>query len=121
MLLKQRAVCSIDALPLPLPPDCLAFIAHAVAGALRTLHEKLGIVYRGLCGAQLLLTEPGGVLLVGWGGAKALPLGEHTFTLCGAAEFLAPEQMRAAGTTRRWTIGRSGRCSSCSVDAPAGV
>jgi len=48
------------------------------------------------------------VLLVGWGGAKALPLGERTFTLCGAAEFLAPEQIAGGGYSHsvdNWALG----------------
>ncbi|MFH4982681.1 hypothetical protein AB6A40_009390 [Gnathostoma spinigerum] len=66
------------------------FYAAEVVSALSYLHSKI-IIYRDLKPENLLLTREGHVKLSDFGFAKVVS--ERTRTLCGTAEYIAPEIM----------------------------
>lgn len=74
------------------------FYAAEITLVFEYLHDKEGIVYRDLKPENILLDERGHVKLVDFGFAKALKKQEqHTFTLCGTPEYLAPEVIKNTG------------------------
>lgn len=72
-----------------LPHNWVQFYVFEVASALAFLHAK-GIIYRDLKPENVLLTANGHVKLTDFGFAKTMNE-LRTFTICGTAEYLAPE------------------------------
>ena len=75
----------------------MRYVAGCVASALERLHCRMGVVYRNLNPEALTVDECGCVCLMDFRQAKALPDGGRTFTLCGVADYLAPEQVTCSG------------------------
>ena len=79
-----------------IPPECARYIAACVIAALERLHSQLGVVYRSLSPDTLAVDEHGCVCLMDFRQAKVLA-GNKTFTLCGVADYLSPEQVTCSG------------------------
>ena len=91
--------------------EACKFYAAQLVMALQYLHAD-HIVYRGLVPDNLLIDSSGYLKLVDFGFAKKLPmteLGEGlTHTLCGTAEYLAPEIVNSKGHGKGadwWALG----------------
>jgi len=87
--------------PLLPPPSILAetdivYVTACIVSALETLH-KLGIVYRGVQPEGLFITTTGSVVLMDYRVCKVGGVGARSFTICGATEYLAPEQISQRG------------------------
>jgi len=105
-------VCPLDALLLdgPLDEPSAAFVAAQLAVALSHLHY-LGIVYRGVCAASVVLTAAGLPQLVDFRFARRAAAdagGGRCFSLCGVPEYMAPELVVGSGHTDAvdwWALG----------------
>jgi protein kinase X len=93
--------------------DVARFYTAQLVLALQYMHSD-GIVYRGLVPDNLLLDASGYLKLVDFGFAKALVFREDdessgkTYTLCGTAEYLAPEVVSSKGHGKGadwWAVG----------------
>lgn len=75
--------------------------------ALQAIHAQ-GFVYRDLKTEDLVLDARGYVKVIDFGFAKHLAASEQTFTICGTAQYMAPEVGRMEGTDRAadyWSLG----------------
>lgn len=90
--------------------DTAKFYAAQLVMALQFLHAD-NIIYRGLVPDNLLIDKMGYLKLVDFGFAKQLPPSldeQKTFTLCGTAEYLAPEIVNSKGHGKGadwWALG----------------
>jgi serine/threonine protein kinase len=85
----------------------LDFIAAAVISALEDLH-KAGIVYRSIQPEGIHLDASGKVVLLEYSSSKVDGVGKQTFTLCGAPDYMAPEQVSQQGHNESvdfWALG----------------
>lgn len=88
-----------------LPEPEVRSLSRCIASALGFLHSK-GIMYRDLKPENLLCDGCGKVKLIDFGLAK--PAAEQSFTLCGTAEYVAPEVIAMEGHGRAvdwWGLG----------------
>ena len=89
-------------------PDAQAkFYAAGIILALGYLHKK-DVAYRDLKPENCLIDAQGYPKLIDFGFAKVLPPGVLSHTMCGTAEYLAPEQVQGQGHTRAvdyWSFG----------------
>ena len=76
--------------------EAARFVGSCVVAALERLHCRMGVVYRNLSPDALAVDENGFVCLMDFRLAKVLS-GNKTYTLCGAADYLAPEQVTCTG------------------------
>ena len=92
----------------------VAFYSACIILALEHLHTAMGIAYRDLKLENLLLDATGYVKLIDLGNAKRIPLTNNnelcnlSFTLCGTAEYLAPEMVLGKGHDKSvdfWALG----------------
>jgi protein kinase X len=86
--------------------DTAKFYAAQLVMALQYLHAD-NIIYRGMVPDNLLIDKTGYLKLVDFGFAKLLAE-DKTFTLCGTAEYLAPEIVNSKGHGRGadwWALG----------------
>ena len=109
-LFKARIACELSFFleSGPLAPDAVRFLAACVVIALEKLHVELGAVYRNLTPDALTVDENGCVCLMDFRLAKALASSDRTYTLCGAADYLSPEQVTCSGhgcSTDLWSLG----------------
>lgn len=88
--------------------DVAKFYAAQLVMALQYLHAD-NIIYRGLTPDNLLIDRMGYLKLVDFGYAKSLPgVEDRTWTLCGTAEYLAPEMIQSKGHGKGsdwWALG----------------
>lgn len=90
----------------PLDECSARFIAASAVLALDLLHKD-GVVYRGISPDILMLDDKGWLQLVDFRFAKKLS-NERTFTICGMADFLAPEIIKGQGhgfAADWWAVG----------------
>ena len=111
-LFKTRIACElsclIEQMCYKLSPDALRYISACVVLALERLHCGMGVVARSLSPDALAVDENGCVCLIDFRLAKPLPGGMRTFTLCGVADYLSPEQVTCSGhglTVDFWGLG----------------
>eukprot|EP00835_Amoeboradix_gromovi_P005218 NODE_471_length_8085_cov_0.211620.p2 type:complete len:332 gc:universal NODE_471_length_8085_cov_0.211620:1186-191(-) len=72
------------------------FYASELTAAIGFMHSQ-GVIYRDLKPENLLLTSRGHLKLCDFGFAKYVKEGDITYTLCGTAEYLAPEIIKGKG------------------------
>eukprot|EP00792_Barthelona_sp_PAP020_P006387 TRINITY_DN2978_c1_g1_i2.p1 TRINITY_DN2978_c1_g1~~TRINITY_DN2978_c1_g1_i2.p1 ORF type:complete len:376 (-),score=99.91 TRINITY_DN2978_c1_g1_i2:293-1420(-) len=87
------------------PVETARFYAAAIVLALEYLHS-MKIVYRDLKPENLLLDKQGHMKICDFGFAKVVE--EHTYTLCGTVEYLAPEIILNKGHQKAvdwWALG----------------
>jgi serine/threonine protein kinase len=97
-----------------LPVKQVQFYVASVASALSHLHSR-GIAYRNLKPENVMLDERGFIRLVGFGLAKKYPFANEegrlqvkSYTVCGTAEYLAPEVVLMNGhntAADAWALG----------------
>jgi CRP-like cAMP-binding protein len=99
-LFKTRVACElshiIEVMGGKVPTESARYVGACVIAALERLHCKMGVVYRNLSPDALAIDENGVVCLMDLRQAKILS-GNKTFTLCGVADYLAPEQVTCSG------------------------
>lgn len=98
-LFKVRASCELSHITehASLSIDAIRYAGACVVAALERLHCHMGVVYRNLSPDALLVDEHGCVCLIDFRQAKGLVGTTKTFTLCGVADYLAPEQVTCSG------------------------
>lgn len=98
-LFKTRVACELSCLTTgaPLPPNSCRYVSACVVAALERLHCHMNTVYRNMSPGALSLDEHGCVCLMDFRNAKVLSCSGKTFTLCGVADYLSPEQVTCAG------------------------
>jgi len=78
-------------------PDIIWFSMACLVSALETLHEAL-VVYRAVQPESLYVDAKGRLVLLDYRVCKVgLSSGERTFTVCGATDYLSPEQVSQVG------------------------
>uniref|UniRef100_A0A0C9RNT7 protein-serine/threonine phosphatase n=1 Tax=Wollemia nobilis TaxID=56998 RepID=A0A0C9RNT7_9CONI len=82
-------------LHMPLQESSARFISASVVVALELMHKD-GVVYRGVSPDLLMVEQRGHLQLVDFRFAKKLS-GERAFTICGMADYLAPEIIQGKG------------------------
>ncbi|CAD8179654.1 unnamed protein product [Paramecium octaurelia] len=90
-----------------LPEKVVKFLVAEIILALEYLHTQLKIIYRDLKPENILLTETGHIKLTDFGLATYIK-DEHTYTIAGTPEYLAPEIIARSGHTYEvdfWTLG----------------
>jgi serine/threonine protein kinase/CRP-like cAMP-binding protein len=83
------------------------FYAGCIVSLLALLHSK-SIAFRDLKPENLLIDEDGYLVIVDFGFAKILKNHQKTYTLCGSAEYLAPEVIVRRGhdcSVDYWSLG----------------
>lgn len=95
ILLNTRIACPINSiLYAPLDEVSAKFCAASLVTALEDLHEE-GVLFRGVT-SDVMLDQTGHIQLVDFRFGKKIS-GERTFTICGSADFLAPEIVQGRG------------------------
>ena len=88
--------------PRPPPPPAtmveseVVYVAACLTAALEVLHGT-GIVYRGIQPEGILITAEGRIVLMDYRVCKVGGVGARSFTICGAADYLSPEQISQRG------------------------
>ncbi|KAE8647032.1 hypothetical protein Csa_022960 [Cucumis sativus] len=96
ILLKTCLACPLSSiLHVPLDEFSARFFAASLIMAMEDLH-KIGVLHRGISPDVLMLDQTGHIQLVDFRFGKKT-LGERTFTICGTADFLAPEIVQGNG------------------------
>lgn len=107
ILLNTSLACPLAAiLHAPLKEDSARFISASVVVAVELMHKD-GVVYRGVSPDILMVDLKGHLQLVDFRFAKKLS-DERTFTICGMADYLAPEIIQGKGhglTADWWALG----------------
>ena len=89
------------------PLDTATFYLAEVTAALSYLHS-LDIIYRDLKPENILLDREGHIVITDLGFSKQLSPGLRTWTVCGTAEYMAPELVLDLGHTSCvdwWSLG----------------
>jgi serine/threonine protein kinase/CRP-like cAMP-binding protein len=73
-----------------------AYITSSVVRAIEVMHG-MGIVFRSLQPEAIHVSVDGKVMLCDYKQAKVAAIGTRSYTLCGATDYLAPEQITNAG------------------------
>ena len=110
---KTRIACElsylIEQMCFRLSVDAVRYVSACVVLALERLHCGMGVVSRSLSPDSLTVDENGCVCVVDFRHAKLLAGNEQrTFTLCGVADYLSPEQVNCSGHGRPvdfWGLG----------------
>lgn len=76
--------------------DILVYIAASLISAIEFLHS-VGIVYRAIQPESLCVDWQGRVILMDYKVCKIGGVGSRSFTICGASDYLAPEQISQRG------------------------
>ncbi|VVA10523.1 PREDICTED: phosphatase [Prunus dulcis] len=96
LLLNTCLACPLASiLRTPLDEPSTQFCAASLVAALGDLHKN-DVLYRGLSPDVLLLDQTGHLQLVDFRFGKKLS-GQRTYTICGMADFLAPEVVQGKG------------------------
>uniref|UniRef100_A0A6U4GZ25 protein-serine/threonine phosphatase n=1 Tax=Phaeomonas parva TaxID=124430 RepID=A0A6U4GZ25_9STRA len=110
MLYKREIAASIhDVLDGDIAPPAghVLYIAQCIARALVALHNA-DAIYRSFSLDHVFIDATGHVCLADYGFSKWLAGAEQAFTICGTAEYLAPEQVKQAGyddSVDWWALG----------------
>lgn len=93
----------------PLRQDVVAYIAACLVAGLETLHS-LGIVYRAVQPESIHVDIKGTIVLMDYRMSKIGldPVNGKTFTICGCADYLSPEQISQKGhgmAVDLWALG----------------
>eukprot|EP00968_Pinguiococcus_pyrenoidosus_P007217 scaffold480_cov257-Pinguiococcus_pyrenoidosus.AAC.5 len=110
MLYKRSIAASIQDIlegEIAPPEDHILYIARCIAHSLVALHEAQA-VYRSLSLDHVFIDNSGYICLADFGFSKWLAGAEQAFTICGTAEYLAPEQVKQTGYTSAvdwWALG----------------
>lgn len=87
--------------------DTILYVTACIIDALHYIHQA-GIVYRSVQPDTLYLSEHGKVLLLDFHISKPGAVGSKTYTICGASDYLAPEQISQIGHNESvdyWSLG----------------
>ncbi len=87
--------------------DIHVYVSSCIVSALETLHS-LGIIYRAVQPESIYVDMQGRILLMDYRVCKITTVGGRTFTICGASDYLAPEQITQIGHTASvdlWALG----------------
>ncbi len=87
--------------------DIQVYIIASLISALESLHS-MGIIYRAIQPEGISVDINGKVLLMDYRVSKLTNINGKTFTICGAADYLAPEQISQVGHTSSvdfWSLG----------------
>ncbi|CAN8271052.1 unnamed protein product [Cochlearia groenlandica] len=96
ILLNTTLACPLSSLLYsPLDESSARFITASLVSALEDIH-KIGILFRGSSPDLLMLDQSGYLQIVDFRFAKKLSK-ERTFTICGNADYLAPEIVQGKG------------------------
>ncbi|KAK1550901.1 hypothetical protein Q3G72_026614 [Acer saccharum] len=96
ILLNTCLACPLASiLNSPLDEPSARFCAASVVAALEDLHKR-DVLYRGVSPDVLMLDQSGHLQLVDFRFGKDLS-GDRTFTICGMADYLAPEIVQGKG------------------------
>lgn len=93
-------------------PVSVQYVVASTVSAMRTIHE-CGIIYRNIQPEGIHIDSEGRVMLIDFRMSKILQTFQglitgRTFTLCGASEYIAPEQLTAGGYNNSvdfWALG----------------
>eukprot|EP01035_Chromulina_nebulosa_P017471 gene17471-23023_t len=91
----------------PLKQEVVAYIGGCVISGLEYMHD-LGVIYRAIQPESISVTTYGLIQLLDFRMCKVGLMGGKTYTICGAADYLAPEQIsqRGHGTAvDLWALG----------------
>ncbi|ESQ50371.1 hypothetical protein EUTSA_v10001889mg [Eutrema salsugineum] len=96
ILLNTTLACPLSSLlHSPLDESSARFITASLVSALEDIHKN-GILFRGSSPDLLMLDQSGYLQIVDFRFSKKLS-GERTFTICGNADYLAPEIVQGRG------------------------
>lgn len=87
--------------------EWLPYVASSVVSAIESLH-RAGVIYRSVQPECIHLDAVGKVILFDYGVSKVGCVGGKTFTLCGAHDYLSPEQLTQRGHNEAvdfWQLG----------------
>jgi serine/threonine protein kinase len=88
-------------------PDVIVYVAMCVISALEYLHE-LGILYRAIQPESLYVDSQGRIILSDYRVCKVGAVNGRTYTICGRADYLAPEMIIRqghSGPVDFWALG----------------
>jgi len=76
--------------------QAVQYVGACIVSALEALHS-IGIVYRAVQPEGIFVDSSGRINLIDYRVCKVGGVGARTFTICGAADYLAPEQISSKG------------------------
>lgn len=87
--------------------DVIQYIISCIIITISCLHE-LGVIYRNIHPEGIHIDNNGKLIFIEYLNSKIFTPGNKTFTLCGATNYLAPEQIAQTGHTNAvdfWSLG----------------
>lgn len=77
-------------------PETVVYVAACVASAIQLIHDA-SIVYRAVQPESLCVDLEGKVIFMDYRVCKVAAVGTRTYTICGASDYLSPEQISQRG------------------------
>jgi len=90
-----------------LPNDIIQYVVASIIHTLASFH-RIGVFYRNVNQEGIHIDSAGRLAIVDYMNSKISARGNKTYTLCGAADYLAPEQIAQTGHTEAvdlWSLG----------------